>query len=229
MIVPLISDPEWRVILDHVPLWQPPDIKTLIIAPHPDDETLGTGGLIATLRQREIDVTVVAVTDGENAYSDTKDLGTIRCAEQEEALRTLGVDTSHIVRLGFPDREVSACENELVDLLLPLAEQECHIVAPWTGDFHPDHEACGRAAQKLARRINASLSFYFFWTWHRGRTEILKPLSLGTLPLDTSLVNLKAEALRHHRSQLVHPSDEPILPEYLLGPTLWPFEVFVTA
>jgi LmbE family N-acetylglucosaminyl deacetylase len=42
----------------------------LVIAQHPDDETLATGGLIARKTSKDIPVHVVAVTDGENAYSD---------------------------------------------------------------------------------------------------------------------------------------------------------------
>ncbi len=229
MIVPLTCDEEWRGVLRRVPAWQPPDTGTIVIAPHPDDETLGAGGLIATLRKGGIDVTVVAVTDGENAYRDAVGLAAIRRHEQEEALRVLGVDATRIIRLCLPDRGVALHESHLVDLLLPLAATGRHIVAPWTGDFHPDHEACGRAAQEVARRVHVTLSFYFFWTWHRGRPELLSDLSLGTLQLDTSAISMKTEALRHHRSQLAHSSGNPILPEYLLGPALWPFEVFAAA
>jgi LmbE family N-acetylglucosaminyl deacetylase len=229
MIVPLISDEEWRETLQNVPVWNPPDIRTVIIAPHPDDETLGAGGLIGNLRKRDMEVTVIAVTDGENAYSGEANLGPIRRQEQTEALKALGVDTGHIIRLALPDREVSRHESRLIELLIPLVDERCHIVAPWTGDFHPDHEACGRAAEQAARQTGASLSFYFFWTWHRGTPEVLSALQLRALPLNMSAINRKAEALRKHRSQLMHPSSEPILPEYLLGPTLWPFEVFAKA
>src|SRR6201999_4394196 len=95
------------------------------------------------------------------------------------------------------------------------------IVAP-----HPDHEACGRAAKEVARRTGASLSLYFFWTWHRGGPETLRGVPLRRLLLDSDALHSKEEALRRHRSQLSHPSDEPILPDYLLGPIRWPFEVF---
>ena len=229
MIVPLISDDEWREELRAVPTWNPPNLDTVIIAPHPDDETLGAGGLIENLRGRDVGVTVVAVTDGENAYSDEVNLGPIRRQEQTEALEVLGVDPGHIIRLALPDREVSRHENRLIELLIPLVDGRSHILAPWTGDFHPDHEACGRAAEQVARQTGANLSFYFFWTWHRGTPEILRALRLRVLPLDVTAINRKAEALRKHRSQLIHPSGEPILPEYLLGPTFWPCEVFAKA
>lgn len=226
MIVPLISDDEWKVALQEQPVWNPPASRALIIAPHPDDETLGAGGLIVNLRKRGIEVTVAAVTDGENAYGGMLGLGSIRRREQEEALQILGVSPEHIIRLGLPDRCVSEYEAELVDRILPLTDAECHLIASWTGDFHPDHEACGRAAKEVSRQTGANLSFYFFWTWHRGAPEILKRLPLRRLPLDSPAIRSKAEAVRCHHFQLEHPSGEPILPDYLLGPSRWPFEVF---
>lgn len=229
MIVPLICDEEWRENLQGIPTWNPPDLRTVILAPHPDDETLGAGGLIGRLRERDIEIKVIAVTDGENAYSNEINPGPIRRQEQTEALEVLGVDTGHIIRLALPDREVSRHENRLIELLAPLVDDRCHVVAPWTGDFHPDHEACGRAAERVARQTGANLSFYFFWTWHRGTPEVLSSLHLRIFPLDVTAINRKAEALRKHRSQLTHPSGEPILPEYLLGPTRWPYEVFAIA
>jgi len=228
MIVPLISDDTWKLALEEVRVWNPPTNRAVIVAPHPDDETLGAGGLITTLRRRDVEIIVVAVTDGEKAYEAAPNLGPIRSHEQQEALQVLGVDPGHIIRLGLPDRYVSEHEAELIDKVLPLTASDCHLVAPWTGDFHPDHEACGRAAKEVARRTGASVSFYFFWTWHRGEPEILKGLTLRRLPLDSMALHFKEGALRRHRSQLSHPSGEPILPDYLLGPIRWPFEVFAT-
>jgi LmbE family N-acetylglucosaminyl deacetylase len=207
-------------------VWRPPATRTVVVAPHPDDETLGAGGLIATLRRQNVEVSMVAVTDGENAYSNARNHGPIRRREQEDALQILGLDKSHIIRFGLPDREVSQHEDTLVDLLLPFAADDVHLVAPWTGDFHPDHEACGRAAEEVARQSGAHLSFYFFWTWHRGTPDLLAGLPLKLFSLTSTAIAKKAEAVRCHRSQLSHPSGEPILPEYLLGPTRWPFEVF---
>ena len=124
-------------------------MPTLVLAPHPDDETLGAGGLIAKLRSQDVPVTVVAITDGENAYADTQNLRDIRVPEQTEALRRLGVLAAMVHRLHLPDRDVAEYEDKLVDLLLPLIMPGMHIVAPWQRDFHPDHEAAGRAAARV--------------------------------------------------------------------------------
>ena len=69
MIVPILDEAGWNPRLAGLPRWQPPHRPTIVISPHPDDETLGTGGLISELRFWGIEVTIVAVTDGENASS----------------------------------------------------------------------------------------------------------------------------------------------------------------
>jgi LmbE family N-acetylglucosaminyl deacetylase len=227
LITPLIPETEWQACLSCLPVWEPSAAPMLIIAPHPDDETLGAGGLIARQRMRGTDVTVAAVTDGENCYPDGVGVGEIRRLEQEGALKRLGVERNKIVRLRLPDSAVSSKEEELVECLRPLICNHTHVVAPWPGDFHPDHEACGRAAKEAALRVDAALTFYFFWTWHRGTTPLIRDLSLRSLPLDDELLRAKTEATLRHRSQLVRESGDPILPDLLLGPARRRFEVFL--
>ncbi len=116
---------------------------------------------------------------------------------------------------------------ELVDKLLPFVTKDTHLVAPWRGDFHPDHEACGRAAEQVAFQTGATLTSYFFWTWHRGTTTSLDKLGAAFISSESSVhLQSKSKALQCHRSQLTHDSGEPILPENLLAPARRPFEVF---
>jgi LmbE family N-acetylglucosaminyl deacetylase len=211
------------------PAWQPPDKEMLVIAPHPDDETLAVGGFIVSQVAKGIQVRVVAVTDGENAYADVADLAAIRSAEQKRALAKLGVGSSGIIRLGLPDSSLIPNENRLIDLLYPLVSKETHLLAPWPGDFHPDHEVCGRAAQEVARSTGATLTFYFFWAWHRGIPALLHNLPLRSFALTADQQCAKVEALSEHRSQLEHPSGEPILPEDLLWPARRSCEIFLPA
>lgn len=92
------------------------DERLLILAPHPDDETLGTGGLIAQARQLKIPVQVVFLTNGDGSGSTQigetlrrgkrqtfLELAAMRQREATAALEKLGVAPDDIVFLGFPD------------------------------------------------------------------------------------------------------------------------------
>lgn len=228
MITPIETEATWLTALASAPVWHPPAQHTLVIAPHPDDETLGIGGLIARLRQHGTEVTVIAVTDGENCYQG-EHLGAIRPAEQAAALTRLGVDAQHTHHLHLPDSGLHHHGIHLESLIFSLATNDMHLVAPWQHDFHPDHEVCGRAALKVAQRRSLLLTSYLFWTWHRGTTDLLQTCHTVRLPLTQQQQAAKREALACHRSQLTHPSEEPILPDYLLQPAWRDFEVFLPA
>lgn len=229
MITPVVYEPVWDEALRDIPSWQPPLVPTVVIAPHPDDETLAAGGLIASLRESGIPVSVVAVTDGENAYKGDFGLGPVREVEQARALHRLGVTTQQIHRLHLPDSGVSEHESQLVHALEPLLREAHHIVAPWPHDFHPDHEVTGRAALVIAQRYSIPLTFYFFWTWHRGTPELLQSLHLRRFQLTSIQQQAKREALAFHVSQLHHHSGAPILPADLLLPAFRPYEIFLLA
>lgn len=229
MIVPRVEEDEWLRILERLPVWQPTANPVVVVSPHPDDETLSVGGFIAFQQFRGIDVTIAAVTDGENAYPDNPKLGELRRAEQEQALACLGVAKEKICRFELPDSSVESRDAELLERLSHLVSKHTHLVAPWKGDFHADHQACGRAAEEVARLRGAMLTSYFFWTWHFGDAEVLSDLNLRRFPLDNGWLRAKSRALVEHRSQLIRSGGEPILPERLLAPARRSFEVFAVA
>ena len=227
MIVPITPQEGWQSVFIVAKQWEPPRVRTILVAPHPDDESLATGGFIAGLISSDVQVQVIAVTDGENAYAAFPDLGNIRRCEQEKALQVLGVSPREIVRLGLPDSAVSGHETELVNALSAVVTPQTHVIAPWLKDFHPDHEACGRAARQVAEDVGAQLTFYFFWTWHRGTPSLLEDLPLRFFQLSRDQQRTKMQAIRHHQSQLVRSSGDPILPDSVLWPVRLPFELFL--
>lgn len=226
-IVPLIPEASWLPAFVDLVDWEPPLVPTLVLAPHPDDETLGAGGLIARLSRAGVPVTIVAITDGENAYSDTPHLADIRIPEQTEALHRLGVPERMIHRRHLPDGEVSVHEDQLAELLVPLVATDTHLIAPWERDFHPDHEAAGRAAARVAQWKGLAITYYLFWTWHRGKPSMLDGLGLTKLPLSDQELKLKLHALQAHASQFEHGDGQPILSPELLAPAQRAFEVYI--
>ena len=99
----------------------------VVVAPHPDDETLGLGGTIAATADRGIPVRVISVTDGDAAHpeataAERRALAHTRCAEVLCATAALGVVAP--VRLGLPDGDVAGHEARLVDALTEVLAEE---------------------------------------------------------------------------------------------------------
>lgn len=94
-----------------------PDDRLLIVAPHPDDEVLGCGGLIATAVAQGIPVRVVYLTSGDGFTvaaaltarstpnpAECLQLGEQRAHEARRGLEALGLSADDAVFLGYPDR-----------------------------------------------------------------------------------------------------------------------------
>lgn len=226
-IIPLTPELTWISYLRNLPTWEPPLRPAMVLAPHPDDETLGAGGLIARLRSLGVPVTVIAITDGEGAYADVEGLAAVRVQEQTIALARLGIGEESIHRLKLPDRRLMDEEEGIYLALQRLTGPDTHLIAPWREDFHPDHEAAGRAAERVAGEKNLTLTSYLFWTWHRGSPETLQGISMVSLSLSAEEREKKLHALSAHASQLQHPDGQPILSDELLAPARRSFEVYI--
>lgn len=233
VIVPITEDGVWLERFRHEPSLDLPKGPVMVVAPHPDDETLGAGALIAAMSAQGVRVIVVAATDGENAYdlppAERTSLGFIRQREQREALEELGVSADAIKRLRLTDSGLMGQTVELERRILEVVELEMTILAPWEGDFHPDHIACAQAASAIARAKKLPLLSYFFWTWHRGYPELLDGLPIRRFEPPPDALAAKARAISRHRSQFERQVGEPILNNRLLAPARWGFEVFLSA
>jgi len=165
----------WLAALDNKSL-QPLDTtgcrRLVVVAPHPDDETLGLGATIAQLAASGVEVQVVSVSDGGAAQpgaglSDQTKVEFTRRRELAEATSILG--TMPPVSLGLPDGRLAEHEDRLNDLLVAIlqgAAPQTWCAATWRGDGHPDHEAVGRAAAAACRRTGTVLLEYPLWMWH---------------------------------------------------------------
>ncbi|WP_026116579.1 PIG-L deacetylase family protein [Nocardiopsis valliformis] len=176
--------------------------RAVVVAPHPDDETLGFGGGIALMAAQGTDVTIVAVTDGEGSHPGSNvltraGLVAARAGERGRALSSLGARGVDIERLGIPDGQVAAHEGELAERLADLCAETDLCVAPWEGDLHPDHEATGRAARAAVRDRDTRLLSYPVWMWHWARPgDDAVPWSRAyRIDLTPEVVHLKESAL----------------------------------
>ncbi len=146
-----------------------PDLRSvrqvLVIAPHPDDATIGAGATLAALAAGGAQVEVVNITCGDKGTVDPsqspKDLVAIRQAEERTASAILGL--SAVRFLDFPD--FAWLEERLVTLAI-LAEirrqkpDALFFPDPWLPDEgHPDHRTVGLAA--AAALVAAGLPHVF--------------------------------------------------------------------
>ena len=208
--------------------------QVVVVAAHPDDESLGAGGLLAAATRLGLATAVLIATLGERSHPDSPthgpaDLRRIRRAEVFAALGAVAPDT--LVRIvGFPDGELSSSSHRLTDAIGALIRgPHTLVVAPWRGDGHPDHHAAGRAAADAAKAIGATLLEYPIWAWHWAQPGDL-PSHLTRLDLNTAEVAAKTVAVASHRSQTEPlsdlPGDEPIVPPAFAAHFARPFEIF---
>ncbi len=141
--------------------------RLVVVAAHPDDETLGAGAFLRAAHRAGTRVELVVATDGEAALPehtglDRAALGLRRRAELDTALARLGVDGIPVHRLGLPDSALDA--GVLADVLAPLLADADACLAPWSDDPHPDHAAAGLATAAAAPE-QAQRWQYPVWMW----------------------------------------------------------------
>ncbi len=215
-------------------LTEPPS-TVIVVAPHPDDEVLGVGGLLAMLAGAGSRIHVIAVTDGEASHPDSPtvtadELAARRAQESRQALKALGAEGARVERLRLPDGGVLRHESQNANvtaavirrLAMTQHEGAAWCLVPWSGDGHPDHEATGLAAASGAMGTARVLA-YPVWMWHwatpgDGRV----PWSYArrvVLPADIQAA--KQAAIQAFQTQITplsqDPADQPILPPHVLA------------
>ena len=186
------------------------DGAALILAPHPDDESLGCGGLIAESCAQGQPPLLVVLTDGTGSHPNSRDyppqrLRDLREAETVAAARCLGLGASRIAFLRLPD---TAAPTHGLNFAAAVATVGRHIreagcrsvVASWRHDPHCDHEAAALIAAAAARE--AGIPHWSYPVW--GRTlPPDTPVGAATgVRLDvTQWQAAKRRAVECHRSQ----------------------------
>lgn len=151
--------------------------SALVVAPHPDDETLGCGGMIALKRRHGASVSVVVLSDGGRSHafsaqtSEYADLAAQRANECEAALACLGVPQSNVMQLGLPDGNLTLQQAEAVAALRPMIERlrPAQLFVPHVDEPPEDHRAAHRIAlAALAQTsVRPAVFAYPVWMWQR--------------------------------------------------------------
>jgi LmbE family N-acetylglucosaminyl deacetylase len=204
----------------------------LILAPHPDDESLGCGGLIAACCHADRPPIVAILTDGAMSHPGSRAyprerLVRLREAEAREAVSLLGLPQDRLVFLREPDTNAprsGEAFDRVVDRIIGLAGRfGCSdILAPWQFDPHCDHEAASLIAAEVAMRLRIRHVAYPVWGWTLPPDQVVDAGTPIGWRLDIAChLDRKLQAIAAHRSQygeLI--TDDPSgfrLPSRLLG------------
>lgn len=220
------TEQEWDVACASLPPFAWPNCgRLVVVSPHPDDETLGVGGLIATAVGRGVPVLVIAVTDGE-AASSRPGLAEVRAAELATALSMLGgEDAIEHRRLRLRDGGLRQSAQALGGMLDEHIGANDLVTCPLPDDGHPDHRAVSIAATRSAIRCGAAVCWFAVWAWHCHDPQRSRLKGGQRLVLSTDARARKRRAIGCYVSQLE--GDEPVVPPWMLVRLDRAYEVLV--
>ena len=196
-----------------------PKDRILILAPHPDDESLAAGGLIQRAVKAGAKVRVLFATDGDNnpwpqrflerklqiSITDRARWGRRRRKEALAALELLGLPRGSARFLGLPDTGITnllmrAEEGVLFTLWAELTEWEPTLfVMPSATDAHPDHSALFVLVQLAMMRLERPPRMLRFIIHEPRRQSERGKLTLRLTPEETER---KRAAILAHESQM---------------------------
>ena len=192
----------------------------VVLAPHPDDESLGCGGLIAQARGRGRAVRLVMLTDGSGSHPLSERftapmLRDLREAETLAAAAALGLEPADVTFLRLQDSWVPSTGPvpEAAARTVAALCADCGagaVVTTWRHDPHCDHKAAA-AIVDLVLAAQSDLRAYAFTVWGGA---LAPDLDVGAPPRAVRLDigperEAKRRAIMAHVSQTVGLPDDP--------------------
>lgn len=190
--------------------------KSLVVAPHPDDESLGCGGLISLLAQNGSAFYIIFVTDGSASHCNSRAWPAARLAAQREreahnALALLGIPNASRLFLRLPDAHMPApgtpvWENAVMAVRDIMRRFEPELVLlPWRRDPHCDHRASWLLSQHALHQalVHPDILEYAIWLDDLAKAEDHpKPEEAELILVDVaSALDRKRAAIGAHESQ----------------------------
>lgn len=176
----------------------------LVVAAHPDDETLGCGGLIARTAREGGRVSILVLTEGSTAqYPDRPDLVEAKEQQARQAATHLGAETVEFARL--PDMALSMLSpshlNEPVEAVVGSVKPEL-VAVHHHGDLNRDHTLANEAARVASRPGTGVRSLITYETlsssaW--GQASFCPDLYFS---LDSRDLEAKIEAFRIYETEV---------------------------
>jgi LmbE family N-acetylglucosaminyl deacetylase len=197
--------------------------RIAILAPHPDDESLGTGGLIQRALAAGAEVRVIFVTDGDNnpwpqrfverrwfiEAPERARWGARRRAEGQHALQLLGAGQVQAESLGLPDAGILALWEEDLPGPRPAFEKLLRewkptlVIVPSEIDRHPDHQATHLYGLDAVRATGLHCLVYSYLIHRPWSQKVMRRhLASDQLELSDAERSLKLDAIRCHHTQM---------------------------
>ncbi|MET0673047.1 MAG: bifunctional PIG-L family deacetylase/class I SAM-dependent methyltransferase [Microbacterium pygmaeum] len=205
----------------------------VVVAAHPDDETLGASGLVQRVHAGGGRVAVIIATDGEGSHPDSPTHSRSRLAarrrlEVTEAIRVMAPDAA-VYFLSLADGMLRENVDQLETAIAGILDSRriggdarrgaALVVAPWSGDGHRDHRIAAEVVGRVCADRGLAHRGYPIWAWHWGAPEDLPWDRMRGLRLTDAERAAKARAIALHESQLA-PLSEAAGDEAIVGPTM---------
>jgi LmbE family N-acetylglucosaminyl deacetylase/ubiquinone/menaquinone biosynthesis C-methylase UbiE len=210
----------------------------VVLAAHPDDETLGAGGFLAKLHAAGAAVEVLLCSAGEASHPDSQtttpeQLAAVRLEEFNTAVSGLAPDATWRF-LELPDGQLAASAESIAQTLRATISgrpaETVTIVAPYRHDGHTDHDALGGVAAEVAAQGGHGLLEYPIWYWLWAAADDTTWESWVRVPLTDQDQQAKTRAMGAHTSQTgplsEQPGDETLLSDSFLEHFKRPWETF---
>lgn len=175
-----------------------PSGRTLILAPHADDEIFGCGGaMIRCVQQNDVVKTVIVTDSGYPVTDEQKnpDYPEIRKRESIAAAKIIGCGEPEF--LDFHDRSL-VLDKKLVNSIQSIIESSnpSNIYYPADSEIHPDHRILNKAVQEALKNVTTKTVRYLI------SYEISAPLSPNYLHDITDIAEILLSAMNCFKSQL---------------------------
>jgi LmbE family N-acetylglucosaminyl deacetylase len=180
----------------------------LILAPHPDDETLGCGALIMRKIDAGVAVHVIVISDGATwpPHRPPAENIAVRDAELRKSCEILGLPARDLTHLSFPETRLDTVGEPLLDAISDAVTTHGpeDVFVTSEADPHADHEALGLATRRALAGRGARLLAYPIWQWTRPRswTRTLAAASPAVAVSTDGYVTRKTAAMAVFHSQM---------------------------
>ena len=212
--------------------------RVCIFAPHPDDEILGSGGLLQQLAENGNPIVLIHVTNGTQSHPHSKiyppeKLDIIRPQESATALDMLSV--AHqvtTIALDITDGDVFAQKDQFHQKLAAITQPDDILVTPFIHDGHPDHEATGQVIAEFAKQCQLACYQVLIWAWHWANPGDSRIPWHSAVRLDLTVEQLqrKSKAIACFTSQTTvdeSTGNPPILSAKTIARISQPWEVYL--